>query len=263
LSEPESHLAAQELFDRTADLYEEHAEGRRRDLTSLFFARRKEVVLELLDESGAAGTLLDFGMGPGVFARDAAERGFRFIGVDISRAMIERAEALGVSNAEYVQGDLDALEPFRGEVDAVLAIGLIDYLEDPAAGLRKLADCLKPGGVLLVSFRNRRSVNTLLRHVAKGVWRRVFGRLRWRAQSAFVSSVHEKSFAPAWLREALGEAGMTMADVRFHNVTPLLFVNVPLPAVLWKRWRRIDRRVSSRAPRFLADAGVVSARKSS
>jgi SAM-dependent methyltransferase len=263
LSEPDSHVAAQELFDRTADLYQDHADARRSDLTSLLFARRKEVVLELLDKSGATGTLLDFGMGPGVFARDAADRGFRFVGVDISRAMIDRAEALGIPDAEYVQGDLDALGRFRGEIDVVLAIGLIDYLEDPVAGLRRLVDCLKPGGVLLLSFRNRRSVNTVLRNVAKALWRRVFGRVGWRANSAFVSSVHEKSFAPAWLRDVLGEVGMTVTDVRFHNVTPLLFVNVPLPGRLWRSWRRVDRSVASFAPRVFCDAGVVSARKPS
>ena len=258
---PDSHSAAQELFDRTAEAYEDHAEARRVDLTALVFARRKEVVLELLDESGVSGTLLDFGMGPGVFARDAAARGFRFVGIDISREMIERAEALGVENAEYVQGDLDALDRFRGEVDAVLAIGLIDYLEHPEDGLRKLADCLKPGGVLIVSFRNRRSVNTLLRNVAKAVWHRLFGRLRWRSNSAFVSAAHEKSFTPRRLREALARVGMTETRVRYHNVTPLLFVNVPLPRRLFAPWRRLDRRISSFAPHVVCDAGVLAARK--
>jgi SAM-dependent methyltransferase len=261
MNEPTSHAAARELFDRTADSYREHAEGVRPDLTSLVFARRKEVVLDLLDKSGASGTLLDFGMGPGVFARDAAARGFRFVGVDISASMIERAEALGVEDATYVQGDLEALEQFRGEVDAVLAIGLIDYLEDPKDGLRRLADCLKPAGVLIVSFRNKRSVNTALRNAAKAAWRRLFSRSRWRSESAFVSTVHEKAFTPAWLRSALTELGLEPIDVRFHNVTPLLFVNVPLPARIWRGWRRLDRSVAARAPRVLCDAGVIAARK--
>lgn len=261
MSEPRSHAAARELFDRTADTYREHADAVRRDLTALVFARRKEVVLDLLDRSGVSGTLLDFGMGPGVFARDAAARGFDFVGVDISPAMIERAEALEVPGATYVQGDLDALDQFHGEVDAVLAIGLIDYLEDPRDGLRRLADCLKPGGALVVSFRNRRSVNTVLRNAAKTLWRRLFARARWRSQSAFVSTVHEKAFTPGWLRALLDELGVDVLDVRYHNVTPLLFVNVPLPARLWSAWRRLDRSVAAYAPRMLADAGVVVARK--
>jgi SAM-dependent methyltransferase len=185
----------------------------------------------------------------------------RFVGVDISKEMVERAQALGVENAEYVQGDLDALERFRGEVDAVLAIGLIDYLEHPEEGLRKLADCLRPGGVLIVSFRNRRAVNTLLRNVAKAVWHRVFGRFRWRANSAFVSTAHEKSFTPAWLQEALARLGMTETRVRYHNVTPLLFVNVPLPRRVFAPWRRLDGRISSYAPHAMCDAGVIAARK--
>jgi SAM-dependent methyltransferase len=259
--EPTSHAAARELFDRTADTYKDHADAVKPDLTALLFARRKEVVLDLLDASGASGTLLDFGMGPGVFARDAAERGFRFVGVDISHTMIERAEALGIPDATYVQGDLEALEEFHGEMDAVLAIGLIDYLEEPREGLRRLADCLKPGGVLLLSFRNRRSVNTVLRNTAKALWHRLFARSRWRSQSAFVSSAHEKAFTPAWLRSVLSELGMEPLEVRYHNVTPLLFVNVPIPGRIWRRWRHVDGSISRWAPRALCDAGVVAARR--
>jgi SAM-dependent methyltransferase len=261
--EPTSHAAARELFDRTADTYKDHADAVKPDLTALLFARRKEVVLDLLDRSGASGTLLDFGMGPGVFAPEAAERGFRFVGVDISRAMIERAEALGIPDATYVQGDLEALEPFHAEMDAVLAIGLIDYLEEPREGLRRLADCLQPGGVLVLSFRNRRSVNTVLRNLAKAVWHRLFARSRWRSQSAFVSSAHEKAFTPGWLRSALSELGLEPLDVQFHNVTPFLFVNVPIPGRLWRRWRRLDASVARWAPRVFCDAGVVSARRRS
>jgi SAM-dependent methyltransferase len=259
LTNSESHLAAQELFDRTADAYRAHADARVYDLTSLVFARRKMVVLSHLDETGLSGTLLDFGMGPGVFAPDAAARGFRFVGVDISQAMVERAEALGIPDATYVQGDLDALERFRGSVDVVLAVGLIDYLEDPRDGLRRLVECLRPGGALIVSFRNRWAINTVLRNAAKVVWRALFRTPKWRTSSAFVSSVHEKSFTAGELRDQLRSLRMDEIAVRYHNVTPFLFVNVPIPRRLWETWLRVDGVLSRFAPRPLCDAGVVRA----
>lgn len=258
---PGSHAAAREYFDRTADEYSERAEARAHDLSSLIFKRRRETVLELLDESGAQGTLLDFGMGPGVFAPEIAERGFDFIGVDISPEMVERADALGVPRARYVVGDLDALEQFRGSADAVLAIGLIDYLEDTGDGLRRLAECLKPGGVLIVSFRNRAALNTALRAVAKAVWRRLFRRSRWRADSAFVAPVHEKPFSPGLLESPLRELGLTGFAVRYHSVNPVFFFNVPLPRRVWDALLRVDRALSKRAPRVLCDAGVLRAHK--
>jgi SAM-dependent methyltransferase len=258
---PGSHAAAREYFDRTAEEYSERAEARTRDLSALIFTRRRETVLELLDESDVQGTLLDFGMGPGVFAPAVAERGFDFVGVDISPEMVERAEALGVPRAQYVVGDLDALESFRGSADAVLAIGLIDYLEDTNDGLRRLAECLKPGGVLIVSFRNRPALNTALRAVAKTVWRRLFRRSRWRADSAFVAPVHEKPFSPALLEPPLRELGLTDFAVRHHSVNPGFFFNVPLPRPVWETLLRVDRSVAKRAPRALCDAGVLRARK--
>jgi SAM-dependent methyltransferase len=256
-----SHAAAKELFDRTADAYAKRAEGRTHDLSSFVFARRRETVLSLLDESGVEGTLLDFGMGPGVFAAHAVERGFHFVGIDISPEMIERAEALELPNTTYVCGDLEALESYRGAADAVLAIGLIDYLEDPDEGLRQLAACLRPGGVLIVSFRNRRSVNAVLRAGAKPVWRKLFGRSRWRAASAFVSAVHERTFAVDDVRNRLARLGLTDFLVRYHNANPFVFVNVPLGRRVWERWLAADRLVSPRVPRAFCDAGVLRARR--
>jgi SAM-dependent methyltransferase len=258
---PSSHAAAREYFDRTADEYSERAGARESSLSSLIFDRRRETALELLDESGVRGTLLDFGMGPGVFAPQVVERGFEFIGVDISPEMVARAEALGLPNATYVVGDLDSLERFEGRADAVLAIGLIDYLEEPADGLRRLAACLKPGGVLIVSFRNAAALNTALRGAAKSVWRRFFGRLRWRADSAFVAPVHEKPFTPRDLEAPLRDLGLGEFAVRYHSVNPGLFFSVPLNRGLWDRWRRFDRRASRRAPRVLCDAGLLRATK--
>jgi SAM-dependent methyltransferase len=219
------------------------------------------VVLELLDESGVRGKLLDFGMGPGVFAPQVAARGFDFIGLDISPEMVARAEALGVPRATYVVGDLEALEPFRESVDAVLAIGLIDYLEDPQDGLRRLTEALKPGGVLIVSFRNRAALNTVLRRVAKAIWLRLFRTSRWRADSAFVAPVHEKPFSPGVLESPLRRLGLTDLTVRYHSVNPLFFFSIPLPRRLWTAWLRLDRAVSRHAPRVACDAGVLRARK--
>lgn len=258
---PTSHEAAREYFDRTAEQYTDRAQARTSDLSSLIFARRRETVLELLDESGVRGTLLDFGMGPGVLAPEIVNRGFVFIGVDISREMVARAEALGLERATYVVGDLDSLAAFRGSADAVLAIGLIDYLEDPEHGLRRLADCLKPGGVLIVSFRNAAALNTNLRRVAKSVWRTFFRRARWRADSAFVADVYEKPFTPAMLTGPLRKLGLDEFATRYHSANPGLFVNVPLSPGIWRRWRRVDRALSRHVPRVFCDAGVLRATK--
>jgi ubiquinone/menaquinone biosynthesis C-methylase UbiE len=79
------------------------------------------------------------------------------VGLDRADAVLEtargRAATLGVSNVEFVQGDLmtislDALgnQPF----DAVVGRMVLMYLPDPAAAVRHLMRLVRPGG--LVSF---------------------------------------------------------------------------------------------------------------
>jgi SAM-dependent methyltransferase len=257
----DKHLAARDLFDRTADQYQQRSGTRIYDLTSFAFARRKAIVLEFLDSSPRSGSLLDYGMGPGVFAQDVVSRGLRFIGIDLSPEMIERARALGLENCEYVAGDLDSLHAYREAVDVVLAIGLIDYLDDPEAGLEKLITTLKPGGTLILSFRNRRSLVTLLRDFSKRVWRAFFGNSGRRSDTAFASPVHEKSFSfRSDLEPTLSRLNMSGFKVRYFRFSPV-FVNVPIPKPLWLFWYPIDKALAGRWTRWLCSGGVLSCRK--
>src|SRR5262245_13520038 len=131
-SQIESHRAAAELFDRptVVDWYVRKAAVREYTTASFVFARRREVVLSLLDAVHPPGTLVDYGMGPAVYAQEVVRRGFNYVGIDIAPGMVEYAKTLGLSNASFIQGDLEALDQFRGQADVVMAVGLIDYLEN-------------------------------------------------------------------------------------------------------------------------------------
>jgi SAM-dependent methyltransferase len=260
-SEPESHRSAADLFERTAETYQRRADVREFNSTTFIFGRRKEIVLAFLERCQPPGRVLDFGMGPGVFARDVTARGFHFIGIDISPGMVERAKALGIENVSYRVGDLEALDEYEGRIDAVLAIGVIDYLEDPRHGLQKLARCVKPGGTLIVSFRNRMAAATVVRNQAKLFWRTLFPRLRWRRDTAFASAVHEHSFsARSHLRPWLQEIGFGDYEIRYFDLSPLFF-NVSIPPRIWRLWFAIDRVVARPFTRWLCSAGVMSARR--
>ena len=96
--------------------------------------------------------ILDFGMGPGVFAKQCTENGYFYLGIDISTKMVERAQALKLESAKFRVGDVDALKKYHGEMDYVLAIGLIDYLEEPLRVIQSLTNCLNKNGHLIISF---------------------------------------------------------------------------------------------------------------
>jgi len=97
--------------------------------------------------------VLEVGCGTGTTAIALADATGRLTATDISPAMLaiarEKAAAAGCEGLDVVEAAVsDAALP-AGPFDAVLAFNLIDLLDDPAAGLRLLADRLRPGGLLI------------------------------------------------------------------------------------------------------------------
>lgn len=258
---PESHDQARVLFNDTAEDYQKRSEGRVFNFSSLVFQRRIAIVEGLLRSVPAGSRVLDYGMGPGVFAPYCVSRGCQYLGVDISPEMIERARALGLHSAEYMVGDLDSVGPFRCQMDVVMAIGLIDYLQDPATGISALAGCVKPGGWLLLSFRNHTSLPRLLRDSTKAVWRIVFGVRTAAHRTAFLSAVHERSFDFGMhLKPLLAPLGFGGFQVRYFNCSPVFF-NFPLAKRVWKLWYTVDSVLARPLTRYLCSGFVLLARR--
>ncbi|MGQ4384182.1 class I SAM-dependent methyltransferase [Streptomyces sp. SAS_270] len=99
--------------------------------------------------------VLDTGGGSGNFAVPVARLGHRVTVVDPSPnalfALERRAAEAGVAErVKGVQGDahglFDVVE--RGGYDAVLCHGVLEYVDDPAEGVRNVVDALRPDGVL-------------------------------------------------------------------------------------------------------------------
>lgn len=99
--------------------------------------------------------VLDSGGGSGNFAVPVAQLGHRVTVVDPSPnalfALERRAAEAGVAElVKGVQGDahglFDVVE--RGGYDAVLFHGVLEYMDDPAEGVRNVVDALRPSGTL-------------------------------------------------------------------------------------------------------------------
>ncbi len=116
-------------------------------------------------DAGAGGVLdvLDIGGGTGNFAVPVARLGHRVTVVDPSPdalfALERRAAEAGVTHrVRGVQGDAHGLREVveRGSQDVVLCHGVLEHLDDPAEGMRAVADALKAHGTLslLAAGRN-------------------------------------------------------------------------------------------------------------
>ena len=123
---------------------------RARDFRFLAQQRR---VCTMLD--GRAGRVLDIGCGPGLMTGALVARGWEVWGLDCLEPSLAwaRAEAVAVgwaSHARYVAGDAETLPFSAGAFDAVIAMGVLEYLADAPGFVAEAGRVLRPGGLLVV-----------------------------------------------------------------------------------------------------------------
>ena len=112
---------------------------------------RAALTLALLARLGIhpPARVLDAGCGWGT-TLDALERaGYRALGADVSRRALEAIDRPGRALAEL---DLTAPLPENiGGFDAVLALDVIEHLDDDRAAVARLGELARPGGAVIVS----------------------------------------------------------------------------------------------------------------
>jgi len=97
----------------------------------------------------AEGHWLDVGCGPGLVPRLAVDAGFTVTGIDRDPQMVRAARRGTRGRAiTFEVGDLEAVGP--AVADVVSATSLLTTLPDPAAGLLRLWNAVRPGGTLLI-----------------------------------------------------------------------------------------------------------------
>lgn len=112
--------------------------------------RARRSIIEVLLRHAVAGTdnrILDVGAGTG--ATSLALRRFgRVLGIDLSPEAMQIARDRGLAVARM---DATALALPDASFDVVVALDVLEHLENDAACVRELVRVLRPGGVLLVT----------------------------------------------------------------------------------------------------------------
>lgn len=101
--------------------------------------------------------VVDIGCGAGIDSLIAAKmvgpRG-RVIGIDMTRAMLEKAQAaaelMGADHVEFRQGYGEDMPIEDDWADVVISNGVLNLFPDKSAALREMARVLKPGGRLQI-----------------------------------------------------------------------------------------------------------------
>jgi ubiquinone/menaquinone biosynthesis C-methylase UbiE len=99
--------------------------------------------------------VLDIATGPGFVALAFAERVRAVVGVDITAAMLERAEQerarRGAANVRFELADAECLPFPDGSFDAVTCGSAFHHFPSPERVLRQMVRVLRPGGIIAIS----------------------------------------------------------------------------------------------------------------
>ncbi|MFO0892141.1 MAG: class I SAM-dependent methyltransferase [Isosphaeraceae bacterium] len=113
---------------------------------------RAALTLGLLETMGVRppARVLDAGCGWGVTLEALERRGYRASGLDVSRRTLERLDRPG---RRLIEADLSGPLPDHAGAafDAVLALDVLEHLDDDRAAVRGLGALAIPGGLVIVS----------------------------------------------------------------------------------------------------------------
>lgn len=153
---------AVEWFDRHAVSWDRSYE--RNDQLGHWLRERAAALGRLV--GNGRGDLLDAGMGSGRVLSQLVDQGWTAWGVDGSPRMVELARARLLEAAERLSVARVEQLPFPdARFDAVVSIGVLQFVEDLEPVTCELARVLRPGASLILSVGNSRSPYLLWRHV--------------------------------------------------------------------------------------------------
>jgi len=145
------------VSDELSDRYEQHHRERRAEGEFVFVPERIPLFRAAI---GSGKRVLDLGCRSGALTRHFLE-GNEVVGLDVDRAALAKAEALGI---QPVQANVEEPLPFEdASFDAVVAGELLEHLQFPDALVREIARVLRPGGALVGSVPNAYRVQGRLR----------------------------------------------------------------------------------------------------
>lgn len=254
------HFNEYARMDRWSRLYDEIDNP-----VNFSFLIRRQRVLELLGDLSDK-RVLDIGCGTGVFFQDLIEQGGRIVGADGAVEMIHTAR----SRSEDLPGDRICLSVsiieqlgFRSDTfDAVICVGVIEYVENQEEAIRELIRVLKPGGMLVVTVPNAACLDLWIK--------RMLSIPRWMARTVLKGfgvnmgdgkDVDRRYYTPRQLDALVETCGGAIADRVFYFLDvwcyPLRLISPRLS--LWSL-QRVEPHHRVRGLRWFARGYIVKAR---
>jgi 2-polyprenyl-3-methyl-5-hydroxy-6-metoxy-1,4-benzoquinol methylase len=158
-----------ELYDLIEAGYYDDVYAHGKGLQWFWHRHRFAAVAESIPPKG--GSILDMGCGPGTFLGHFSSGYGRALGIDLAQPQIEYASRKYTSERIRFEAVDVAAFTQENEFDAVVSIEVIEHLpiEETRPFLRSIFRLLKPGGTLVLTTPNYRSLWPLIEWVISKV----------------------------------------------------------------------------------------------
>jgi len=138
-------------FDHEAQRYAGERKG------SHAYQVQQEHVLRALPSE--RGIIVDVGAGPALLADQLMSRGATYVAVDLSVEMLRMAQRKDVTEDVWcIACDASKLCFPDGFADAIVAMGVLEYVPQPSTVMREFRRVLVPDGLVVVTVPNGRSL---------------------------------------------------------------------------------------------------------
>jgi ubiquinone/menaquinone biosynthesis C-methylase UbiE len=196
---------------------------------------RNKLALEWL--GNAPLNILEAGCGPAILSLDLLQRGHQPFGIDLSEMALRAGrERIACQVNTFTVGDLVHLPYGAASFDAVVCLGVLEYVIPIKAALIEFSRIIRPGGSLVFSLPNRQSFYRK--------WERhVYGPLSSLFHSVYnhkkLRSYIRQEYAITDIGPLLEKAGLTLEKMHIFSLA-IIFqpVNrlIPGPALRISDW---------------------------
>ena len=157
-----------------------------------------QLVLQFVERKSVSGAILDIGCFDGGLLCYLSN-GWDKYGIEINSAAAKRAEQSGI---KILGEDWQHLNQMQQHFDVVMAMHVIEHMENPFQFLASLARVVKPGGHLIISTGNTEAVS----------WRLMGSRYWYCTIPAHISFINTK-----WCYHAAKELNLNVEEVCFFS----------------------------------------------
>lgn len=157
----ESSEEVKEMFSASkgANQWDEMYKGRPATFEQHIFTARRNFAVQFVEKHcDKKSDVLDLGCGAGPFVSEMLRLGYSCLATDYSADIlanaVKRIESVGDVKPALAQSDCQFIPFASGAFDAVVCLGVISYVPNRLNALREMYRITKPGGRLLLTFRN-------------------------------------------------------------------------------------------------------------